>query len=123
MKQSIFRAFKIFLKHFSNQINDFTLIKVPYNLTDDEKTENPKIDLLDPIIFHKKPWWVGDAKKSIPHDGNLLDVFEYINGRPGLHKGAPKKYMKRKSKDILLQLERRRRKFKNNNRSGKNLLM
>ena len=87
-------------------------------MTDDEKTENPKIDQLNPLVFHEKPKWLADAKRKIPHDGNLLDVFDYINGRPGLHQGAPKKYMKRKSKDILLQLERRRRKFKDNSRSG-----
>ena len=88
-------------------------------MTDDEKTEKPKIDILNPLIFHKKPVWLADAKQKIPIDGNLLDVFEYINSRPDLHEGKPKKYMKRKSKDILLQLEQRRRQINADQRSGK----
>ena len=41
-------------------------IKVPYNLTDDEKNELTPIVELDPEVIHKKPIFYSDAIQKLP---------------------------------------------------------
>lgn len=92
-------------------------IKVPFNLTDDEKSELSPFIELDPKEIHKKPVFFDDAIQKIPMKGNIRDLTSYIYERPDLHQGKPFKYLTRNSKDILLGLEKRRREAKKAARS------
>ena len=92
-------------------------IKVPFNLTEDDKSQLFELIELDPEEIHKKPVFFDDAIQKIPMKGNIRDLTSYIRERPELHQGKPFKYLTRNSKDILLGLEKRRREAKKAARS------
>ena len=50
-------------------------IKVPYNLTDDEKNELAPIIELDPKEIHKKPIFYTDAIQKLPLKARTFKIF------------------------------------------------